>query len=62
MKPDFPAEKVRLKDSVLLHHDIREWELQKNEEGTVSLSHPAIRFTIGVEEDFIDWGDIPKSR
>jgi hypothetical protein len=62
MKLGFPAEKVRLKDGVLPHHDIREWELQRIEEGIVSLTHPAVRFTIGVEEDFIDWDDSARLR
>jgi hypothetical protein len=62
MKPGFPADKVRLKDGVLPHYDIREWELQQIEEGMVSLTHPAVRFTIGVEEDCIDWDEAPRSR
>ncbi len=49
------GEKIRLKDGVLSHLEIREWEFQRVEEGIVSLTHPAIRYAIGVKEDCIDW-------
>jgi hypothetical protein len=49
------GEIIRLKDGVLSHIEIREWEFQRAEEGIVSLTHPAIRYTIGVKEDCIDW-------
>ena len=49
------GEKIRLKDGVLSHLEIREWEFQRVEEGMVSLTHPDIRYAIGVKEDCIDW-------
>jgi hypothetical protein len=62
VKSTFPKEKVRLKDGVLLHQEIREWEFQRLEEGMVSLTHPAIRYVLGVKEDCIDWDASPKAR
>ena len=49
------GEKIRLKDGVLSYIEIREWEFLRTEEGMVSLTHPGIRYTIGVKEDCIDW-------
>ena len=54
MKLTIAGEKVRLKDGVLSHLEKREWEFQRIEEGIVSLTHPAIRYAIGVKEDCID--------
>jgi hypothetical protein len=50
-----PAEKVRLKDGVLPHLKIREWEFQKPQNGLVLLKHPKIKYTLGVKEDDIEW-------
>jgi len=55
MKFLIPAEKVRLKDGVLSHLAIREWQLQKNQGGMALLTHPECKYTLGVKEDYLDW-------
>ena len=55
MKLLIPTEKVRLKDSVLSHLEIREWELQKTQEGIALLTHPKVKYILGVKEDYIEW-------
>ena len=54
MKFVTPAEKVRLKDGVLSHLDIREWQFQKTLEGIALLMHPKVKYTLGVKEDSIE--------
>ena len=51
-------EKVRLKDGVLSHLAIREWELQKKQEGMALLTHPKLKYALGVKEDYIEWATI----
>lgn len=53
-----PSEKVRLKDGFLSHLAIREWELQKSQGGMAFLTHPEVKYTLGVKEDYIDWAAI----
>ena len=55
MKFVIPAEKVRLKDGVLSHLEIREWEFQMTLRGLVLLKHPKVKYTLGIKE-----GDIEK--
>jgi hypothetical protein len=49
MKFLFPAEKVKLKDGILRHLEIREWEIQKIERGCVKIKHPQFKYTLGVK-------------
>ncbi len=49
------GEKIRLKDGVLSHLEIREWDFEGFVEGMVSLTLPDIPYTIWVKEDRIDW-------
>ena len=55
MKFVSPVEKVRLKDGVLSYLEIREWQLQKTQEGIALLTHPEVKYTLGVKEDNIEW-------
>ena len=55
MKFVSPMEKVRLKDGVLSYLEIREWQLQKTQEGIALLTHPEVKYTLGVKEDNIEW-------
>ena len=57
MKFVTPAEKVRLKDGVLSHLDIREWQFQETLEGIALLMHPKVKYTLGVKEDNIEWDE-----
>ena len=50
-----PVEKVRLKDGVLSYLEIREWQLQKTQEGIALLTRPKVKYTLGVKEDNIEW-------
>jgi len=50
-----PAEKVRLKDGVLSHLEAREWHLQEIREGIALLTHPKVKYALGVKEDNIEW-------
>ena len=50
-----PAEKVRLKDGALSYLEIREWHLQEIREGIALLTHPKVKYTLGVKEDNIEW-------
>jgi len=52
-------EKVRLKDGVLSYLEIREWQLQKTQEGIALLTHPEVKYTLGVKEDNIEWNKNP---
>ena len=54
MKLVIPAEKVRLKDGVLPHQEIREWEFQTTQGGLVLLKHPKFKYTLGVKEGDIE--------
>lgn len=54
MKLVIPAKKVRLKDGVLPHLKIREWEFQAIERGLVMLKHRKYKFTLRVKEDDIE--------
>ena len=54
-----PVEKVRLKDGVLSYLEIREWQLQKTLEGIALLTHPKVKYTLGVKEDNIEWDKNP---
>jgi hypothetical protein len=54
MKFVIPSEKVRLKDGVLPHLEIREWELLTTWNGLVLIKHPRIKYTVGVKEDDIE--------
>ena len=54
MKSVFPAERVRLKDGVLPHQEIREWEFQTTQGGLVLLKHPKLKYTLGVKEDDVE--------
>ena len=54
MKFVIPAEKVRLKDGVLPHQEIREWEFQTTQGGLVLLKHPKSKSTLGVKEGDIE--------
>jgi hypothetical protein len=54
MKFAIPAERVRLKDGVLPHQEIREWEFQTAQEGLVLLKHPKFKYTLGVKGDDIE--------
>ena len=54
MKSVFPAERVRLKDGVLPHQEIREWEFQTTQGGLVPLKHPKLKYTLGVKEDDVE--------
>jgi hypothetical protein len=49
-----PVEKVRLKDGVLSYLEIREWQLQKIQGGIAMLTHPKVKYTLGVKEDNIE--------
>lgn len=49
-----PAEKVRLKDGVLPHQEIREWEFQTTQGWLVLLKHPKFKYTLGVKEGDIE--------
>ena len=55
MKLKAPIEKVRLKDGILSHLEIREWEFQRMQDGIILLAHPQIRYMLGVKEDHIGW-------
>lgn len=55
MKLNAPTEKVRLKDGVLPHLEIREWEFQRGEDGIIFLAHPQIKYILGVKEEHIEW-------
>ena len=59
MKFVSPVEKVRLKDGVLSYLEIREWQLQKTQEGIALLTHPEVKYTLGVKEDNIEWNKNP---
>jgi hypothetical protein len=50
-----PADKVRLKDGALSYLEIREWQLQETLEGIALLTHPKVKYTLGVKEDNIEW-------
>jgi len=50
-----PMEKVKLKDGVLSHLETREWHLQEIREGMALLTHPKVKYTLGVKEDNIKW-------
>ena len=54
MKFAIPAERVRLKDGVLPHQEIREWELQTDQEGLVLLKHPKFKYPLGVKDGDIE--------
>ena len=54
MKLVIPAEKVRLKEGVLSHQEIREWEFQTTQGGLVLLAHPKFKYTLGVKEGDIE--------
>ena len=54
MKLVIPAEKVRLKDGVLPHQEIREWEFQTTQGGLALLTHPKYKYTLGVKEGNIE--------
>jgi hypothetical protein len=54
MKFIIPAERVRLKDSVLSHLKAREWHLQEIREGIALLAHPKVKYTLGVKENNIE--------
>jgi hypothetical protein len=58
MKFLFPADKVKLKDGVLRHLEIGEWEIQKIERGCVKIKHPQFKYTLGVKEDDIEWDSL----
>ncbi len=49
-----PTEKVRLKDDVLSHLAIREWELHEIQGGMALLTHPRVKFALGVKEEYIE--------
>ena len=55
MKFVIRAERVRLKDGVLPHQEIREWEFQTAQEGIILLKHPRLKYTLGVKEGEIEW-------
>jgi len=55
MKFIIPTEKVRLKEGILSHLEIREWELQKCQGGMALLTHPKVKYALSVKEDYIDW-------
>jgi hypothetical protein len=50
MKLVFPAETVKLKDGILPHQEIKEWEFQTSQGGFVLLKHPKLKYTLGVKE------------
>ena len=50
-----PVEKVKLKDGVLSQLEAREWHLQEIREGIALLTHPKVKYTLGVKEDNIEW-------
>ena len=54
MKFVIPVERVRLKDGVLPHQEIREWEFQTDQEGLILHKHPKFQYTLGVKEDDIE--------
>ena len=54
MKFVIAAEKVRLKDGVLPHFEIREWEFQMTRNGLALIKHPQCKYTVGVKEDDIE--------
>ena len=54
MKFAIPAERIRLKDGVLPHQEIREWEFQTDQGGLVLLKHPRFKYTLGVKEGDIE--------
>jgi len=49
------VEKVKLKDGVLSQLEAREWHLQEIREGIALLTHPKVKYTLGVKEDNIEW-------
>ena len=54
MKFFISQEKVRLKDGVLSHLAIREWELHENQGGIALLTNAKVKYTLGVKEDYIE--------
>jgi hypothetical protein len=54
MKSVFPAERVRLKDGVLPHQAIREWEFQTTQGGSSCSNIPKLKYTLGVKEDDVE--------
>ena len=53
-----PVEKVKLKDGVLSQLEAREWHLPEIREGIALLTHPKVKYTLGVKEDNIEWNGI----